>query len=269
MISSHEPLNVACIGILISNACHLLSALVLAQLAKSLAPSPFKEEIGFISAALHVLSPAGLFLTAPYAESLFSLLSFLGYSFYVFSHERPGTSRDYRNDARLLASGVFFGLATTVRSNGVLVGLIFAFDVLSDLALLAYRYPRVRGYGIYATSLVVFFLVIAWAAGLCRLELLGWALQYWPIFAIVFANATMYLLLQQPGLARYDTKSLSGHIRKTVISILSGASIAVGLIYPQYIAYKEYCTSDDVDKTREWCSAYPPSVYSWVQSHYW
>lgn len=268
MISSNEPLNVACIGILISNACHLLSALVLSQLAKSLAPPPFRQEIGFISAALHVLSPAGLFLTAPYAESLFSLLSFLGYIFYFFSCEQPGTSRDYRNDARLLASGVFFGLATTVRSNGVLAGLIFAFDVLADLAVLARRYPRVSRYGIYAMPLGVLFLFIAWTTGLCRQELLGRILEYWPIFAIAFANAALYFVLQ-PGLGKYDTKSLNGHIRKMVISTLSGAYVAVGLIFPQYLAYKEYCTNEDVGKTREWCSAFPPSVYSWVQSHYW
>jgi phosphatidylinositol glycan class V len=242
--------------------------LVLAWLAKSLATPPFKEEIGFISAALHVLSPAGLFLTAPYAESLFSLLSFLGYVFYVFSCERPSTYRDYRNDARLLASGVFFGLATTVRSNGVLAGLIFAFDVIADLALLAHQHPDVRRYGICAMSLGVLFLFIAWAVGLGRQELLGWVLEYWHIFAIAFVNAALYFVLQ-PGLGRYDTKSLNGHIRKIVISILSGTFIVVGLIFPQYLAYKEYCTNEDVGKTREWCSAFPPSVYSWVQSHYW
>jgi Gpi18-like mannosyltransferase len=259
---------VAYIGILISNACHLLSALVLARLAKSLAPPPFKEEISFISAALHILSPAGLFLTAPYAESLFSLLSFLGYLFYVFSCERPDTSRDYRNDARLLASGVCFGLATTVRSNGVLAGLIFVFDVLADVALLVHRYPHVRRYGTYAISLSVLFLSIAWATGLRLQELLGWVLEYWRIFAIAFANAALYLVLR-PGFGSYNTKSLNGHIRKIIISIFSGAYIAGGLIFPQYLAYKEYCTNEDVGKIREWCSAFPPSVYSWVQSHYW
>lgn len=267
MIATPEPLNVACIGILISNACHLLSALVLAQLAKSLAPPPFKQEIGFISAALHILSPAGLFLSAPYAESLFSLLSILGHSFYVFSCELPGTSRDYRNDARLLASGVFFGLATTVRSNGILAGLIFAFDVFTDLTLLAHRYPRVRGYGLYAVSLGVLFLFFAWGTGLGRQELLGWILEYWHIFAIGFANVALYLVLQ-PGLERYDTQSLNGHIRKIVISILSGLCVAMGLIFPQYLAFKEYCTSE-AGKTREWCSTFPPSVFSWVQSNYW
>ena len=268
MISNHEPLNVAYIGILISNTCHLLSALVLARLAKSLAPPPFKEEISFISAALHILSPAGLFLTAPYAESLFALLSFLGCLFYTFSCERPGTPRDYRNDARLLASGVCFGLATTIRSNGVLAGLIFVFEVLADVALLTHRYPQVGRYGIYAISLGVLFLSVAFATGLRLQELLGWALEYWRIFAIAFGNATLYLVVR-PGFGSYDAKSLNGRIRKIVISILSGTYIAAGLIFPQYLAYMEYCTNEDVGKVREWCYATPPSVYSWVQSHYW
>ena len=84
----------AYIGILISNACHLLSVLVLERLARLLAPPPFPKDVSFVSAALHVLSPAGLFLTAPYAESLFSLLSFVGCLLYVFSRERPGARRD-------------------------------------------------------------------------------------------------------------------------------------------------------------------------------
>jgi len=259
---------VAYIGILISNVCHLLSVLVLERLARLLAPPPFQKEIGFVSAALHVISPAGLFLTAPYAESLFSLLSFFGYLFYIISCERPGTSRDYRNDARLLASGVCFGLAATVRSNGVLAGLIFAFDVLADMALLAHRHPRAGGYGVFALSSCVLCLSIAWAAGIRRQELLGWALEYWRIIALAFANAALYLILRS-GFGRYDTKSLDGHIRKILITVISGAYIAVGMLFPQYLAYKEYCTNEDVSKTREWCSAFPPSVYSWVQSHYW
>jgi phosphatidylinositol glycan class V len=36
------------------------------------------------------------------------------------------------------------------------------------------------------------------------------------------------------------------------------------------LAYKEYCESSGTDQGRRpWCNYWIPSIYSWVQSHYW
>lgn len=48
--------------------------------------------------------------------------------------------------------------------------------------------------------------------------------------------------------------------------VFAGSLVAVGFVLPQLIAYKEYCMHGN---TRPWCDAIPPSIYSWVQSHYW
>lgn len=84
------------------------------------------------AALLHVLSPAGLFLSAPYAESACSLLSFTGWLLLVKSCVRTGTSvSSLPRDALTLLAGLFFGLATYFRTNGLLNGAPLAFDFLS------------------------------------------------------------------------------------------------------------------------------------------
>lgn len=79
---------------------------------------------------LHILSPAGLVLAAPYSEALFSLLSFLGYYLYAVSahayHARNGAL------AQLLLLLAVFLLVATVRGNGVLNGLVLLSEFLSE-----------------------------------------------------------------------------------------------------------------------------------------
>lgn len=50
---------------------------------------------------------------------------------------------------------------------------------------------------------------------------------------------------------------------------IGGCLTALGAIIPQYGAYLRYCTIDTGHKTRMWCNDYIPSIYGWVQRHYW
>ncbi len=114
-------------GVGVAHVSHLLSVLVLYRLGKLVWGD---RRLAFLAACLHIFSPAGLFLSTPYAESTFSLLSFVGY--YVlalgFLAERPSL---YANMLQLLA-GVIFGLATVFRSNGILNGLPFALEAIRE-----------------------------------------------------------------------------------------------------------------------------------------
>jgi GPI mannosyltransferase 2 len=84
------------------------------------------------AALLHVLSPAGLFLSAPYAESACSLLSFTGWLLLVESCIKTGASvSSLPRDALTLLAGLSFGLATYFRTNALLNGAPLAFDFLS------------------------------------------------------------------------------------------------------------------------------------------
>lgn len=121
---SLEPL----IGIGVAHASHLGSALVLYQLGLRLYRDP---KLSFVSALLHILSPAGLFLSAPYNESPFSFLSFLGY--FLFAGGNLRKSSTFFSGVSILCSGVVFGLATTFRSNGLLNGIPFATYAIAEL----------------------------------------------------------------------------------------------------------------------------------------
>jgi phosphatidylinositol glycan class V len=87
------------------------------------------RRLAFITACLHILSPAGLFLSAPYAESSFSFLSFTGLLLYV----RSSRSKGVTGDLGLIASGVVFGLSAQLRSNGLLNGVLFLQQVFANI----------------------------------------------------------------------------------------------------------------------------------------
>lgn len=83
-----------------------------------------------LAASLHIISPAGIFLSAPYAESSFSFLNFAGYYLYAKGMLMHGERKEAQRDYLVLFSGVVFGIATTFRGNGLLCGLLFVWDAL-------------------------------------------------------------------------------------------------------------------------------------------
>jgi phosphatidylinositol glycan class V len=126
-------------GVPVASASHLLSALVLNSLGQIVLGD---NKLALVGALLHIFSPAGLFLSAPYAEASFALLSFSGYLLYAkscLSH------RAVTHDAQLILSGALFGLATTFRSNGITHGVPFAWEFIQQLRTLPRRpLPAVR-----------------------------------------------------------------------------------------------------------------------------
>ncbi|KAK8018958.1 GPI mannosyltransferase 2 [Apiospora marii] len=116
------------VGTCIAHASHLLSVLVLHRLGLKICKDP---KTSFVAALLHIVSPAGIFLSAPYQESTFALLCFVGYL--LLAKGCLGHSRSIRKDAAIVSSGIVFGLATLFRSNGLLSGVSFAVFALAEL----------------------------------------------------------------------------------------------------------------------------------------
>ncbi|KAJ5935350.1 GPI mannosyltransferase 2 [Penicillium verhagenii] len=124
------PVPIALIAVVLSHAAHYFSVLALYLLSANI----FGDEtvtqklICFLSAALHIISPAGAFLSAPYGESIFSFLNFSGFYLYSGSliSERQGFT--VLRDLQVLTAGGLFAIATMVRSNGILSGFLFAYD---------------------------------------------------------------------------------------------------------------------------------------------
>ena len=195
----------AVVGISMAHISHLLSTLVLYELSllslQGLS-QPKRSSMALVAACLHIITPAGLFLSAPYAESLFSLTTFLGFYLYGRSFLHPLKDSGLKCHMLLLSSGLCLGVASTIRGNGLLSGLVFVHEAM---------------------------------------------LYLW--------NTLLS-----------DTSLNEIPFQRFCALILSGTTMGIVAIFPQYLAYLDYCTPL---QKRSWCSDRLPSIYAWVQSHYW
>jgi len=200
-------LRQALAGVAISHIAHLLSCFVLYALTLRLLPAGFREgdrrAAATLAACLHVLSPAGVFLSATSPEALFSFWNFLSFLWLSYSAgEAPTVWHKVNNGLGAIGAGCAFAAASTIRGNGLLSAAAFA----------VHAFP---------IALRVLSGTIALAD--------SWA------FACLVAGA--------------------------VVTVL-------GFAYPQYLAYTRYCT-DDAALARPWCDKIPPSIFTFVQAHYW
>lgn len=191
-------------GVVISNICHLCSVFVLYYLISLDVERAQPRQIALVASVLHVLTPAGLFMSAPYAEAPFSLLNFTGMFLYAQAKiRRQKVSSTVLNDVVMLLAGASFALACLFRSNGLLSGLIFLCDLIEQLLNLRSAEPRMQD---------------------CRCML---------------------------------------------VTCVAGATIMLGFVLPQAIAFEEFCVETETQTSRPWCERAIPSIYSWVQDHYW
>ncbi|KAL3443031.1 glycosyltransferase family 76 protein [Aspergillus insuetus] len=195
--------QVAGTAIVLSHVSHYLSVLALYRLSANVFGCDTERSrlVCFLSAALHIVCPGGAFLSAPYGESLFSFLNITGYYIYSSSCHDLSSKRYFLSHGKLVLSGCFFAVATSVRSNGILSGVLLAYDAL------------------------------------------------WQVYNIL------------------SRRSVGTVIVRLGCTIISGCIVALGLLIPQYLAYTSYCTGKD--GSRPWCQSLLPSIYGWVQSHYW
>ncbi|OGM39813.1 DUF409 domain protein [Aspergillus bombycis] len=187
------------IGITVAHAAHGMSVFVLYSLARAVFPGRKGRNLAFIAACLHILSPAGLFLSAPYGESTHALLSFMGSLLFILSFSHSGASTGH-HDALIPLSGILYGLATAARSNGLLNGMIFFEEAIRVL------YSMTKG--------------------------------------VTFAKT-----------------------RRLIAIGMAGICTGLGFMMPQYIAYEQFCMNNK--DPRAWCLRTIPSIYSFVQDHYW
>ena len=127
--------TVALSAIAVSHIAHYLSVIALYRLSVNVfgAETSTCRLTCFLSAALHVISPAGAFLSAPYAEPVFSFLNLAGFYIYSSSLWDRHNGNRATADAKLLLSAMFFTFGTTMRSNGILSGFFFVCDAVSQL----------------------------------------------------------------------------------------------------------------------------------------
>lgn len=211
------------VGILVATTAHLLSSIILFRLGLVLWRShPQGPLISLLGAILHIVSPAGIFLSAPYGESGCSLFVFAGYLLYAHSCI---SAKSVVGDGYLVLAGLSFGLAIPFRSNGILNGIPFAWEAVKLASALA---SALSGYGRERNRELTTELSVAVA------------------------------------------------VRRLLALGIGGVTVAAGSFVPQFVAYQRYCV-DPLDGAAEalgmlrrpWCEGYMPSIYTFVQDHYW
>ena len=121
-------------AILLAHVFHLLSVLMLHELTLTVCLKSTTTRVSsfcVLVASLHIISPAGVFLSAPYAESPFSFLNFTGFYLYAKATLKHAEGKQNQKDFLVLISGFVFGIATTFRGNGLFSGLLFVWDALA------------------------------------------------------------------------------------------------------------------------------------------
>lgn len=188
-----EPL----LAVVIAHASHLLSVIALYKLTNLVSSN---RRLAFVASVLHIISPAGLFLSAPYAESPFSCLTFVGNWIFALSYTKGVDS--LQRGLYLFIAGIIFGISALFRSNGLASGVLFAVEAIRCL-LAFFEKPNFK--------------------------------------AIV----------------------------SLIPPVIGGICIAVGFVTPQVIAWSKYCGSGTAGSLRPWCEKTIPSIYGFVQEHYW
>lgn len=119
-------------GVAIAHVSHFLSLIFLWRIVNLLNKASQNDTrhrySPLITTLLHVVSPAGAFLSAPYGESPFSCLNMLGFWLYLQAQTTTEKSHLAQKCGLLVVAGFSFGVATFLRSNGIFSGLLFLFD---------------------------------------------------------------------------------------------------------------------------------------------
>ncbi|TPX55947.1 hypothetical protein PhCBS80983_g04916 [Powellomyces hirtus] len=141
-------------GLIISNASFVGAAVVLYRLGCRILRD---ERLAFRAAILFTITPAGLFMSSIYTESLFALLSFSGMLYFTKS--------------RYLPAALLWAAATSVRANGMLHAGFFVWEFIVlpissqkkvDIRALILGTVRAAGYGAIAIAPFVAFQMYAY-----------------------------------------------------------------------------------------------------------
>ncbi|KAI5283907.1 ER membrane glycoprotein subunit of the GPI transamidase complex-like protein [Ascosphaera aggregata] len=82
------------------------------------------------------------------------------------------------------------------------------------------------------------------------------------LFVYDFASDLFQVINSPGGVTKF-------RIRRMIVLLVGGSFIAIGFALPQVIAFKQYCLNAVHHPTRPWCYRPIPTIYGFVQEHYW
>jgi Gpi18-like mannosyltransferase len=133
--------QLAIAGLAVSHLSSWLSMLLVWRLSRRLDPHE-KRSNAFVAALLYIISPAGMFLSAPYTESVFAALHMLAYLLFIHGRTAFAGGRAGVGAILNIGSGIALALAIIMRSNGILSGFMFAWDASEMCYRLLRQRPR-------------------------------------------------------------------------------------------------------------------------------
>ena len=212
-----ETEGIAMVGICLSHVTHWWSVLLCYDVSKLVfAPAGARESdtegFAILSAVFHILSPAGVFLSAPYAESLFAMLTFGGAFWYARARMCFARGEELMGAIWIFGCGLVFGLSTLMRGNGLLSGLTLVYEFV-----------------------------------VCLQELLR-------------------LSRKSGGL---KDKLTGVFLARVIVIGLAGVAMALIAAWPQFVAYRDFCSGQEGGVRRPWCSHLIPSIFTFVQAENW
>lgn len=153
-------------AVTLSHASHYVSVMILYDLAKLVftGPNIKKQDVikrACVAASLHILSPGGLFLSAPNAESTFSLFNMCGFWLYAKAYQLRSLRNKAAYMALTVAAGVSFGAACIIRGNGILSGIPFLIDAV------VFAWQLVKSADLVHAQDIILRLGVTILAGLC------------------------------------------------------------------------------------------------------
>ncbi len=80
------------------------------------------------------------------------------------------------------------------------------------------------------------------------------------LFAIDAVDSALHTMLAGLDIA---------YLARLASSVAAGLLVGWGMVWPQLAPYTNYCVIPPAELRREWCSRLVPSIYTFVQSHYW
>jgi Gpi18-like mannosyltransferase len=85
----------------------------------------------------------------------------------------------------------------------------------------------------------------------------------------ILTGVTLLVDAATTGLAILNQGFSRPKLLRLASVVVAGLLVGAGLVLPQVLAYQEYCSDPLATSRRPWCDFMVPSIFTWVQSHYW
>lgn len=247
-------------GLLVSNSCFIIAVMLLYRLGEVVTGNSL---LAFGGSLAFCASPASVFFSTAYSESLFAMLTFAGLVA-LFSDSRSGRQKG------------------TIKGNRERRGRSGTMQAWIAATLLAAA-TLTRSNGIAGVGVLV-------------LEKFRWMAEEAGVFAVDARPDTKAIITTdstarekqhhvnfRDGWHRWETMPWSRLTACAVMTVLQAILVTAPYVLVQVYGYRKFCGGEGIDantlevvttvmeqeRLRPWCAWRVPSIYSYIQSTYW